>query len=258
MKKRAIFLAVTLGALSVEANPFVVLEGNRRIEGVNIRARRDGTVILLTAQGQEFTFSPDQYVRAVADRPSEYDEGLRSMQAGNFDEAIARFLPIVEKYRYLSWDEQALIALAHAYREKGDTSKSLEAYQSLFRINPNREKEREIRWGYYETLQQAGRTATLVPKLDELIRNGEPVDAAKAYVLRGMVNEANNRLEAAVLDYLRAVMFFGRQAEVMPEAYLRVAQVLEKMRDNRSREWYRNVVEEFPDSPQAEAAKQKL
>ena len=258
MKRWILMAWLVLGTAASQANPYVVLRDGRRIDGVSIRVRPADRAVILVHDAGQVTFTRDQYAQAVGPRPAELDAGLRALQARRWDEAIAQFETVTRQSRFLTWDERAWLGIARAQEGKGDRQAALRAYERLLEINPRAEQEEEVRWGYYRTLVMLRRTDTVLPKLTEWIRDGGRGDAARAYLLRGDLRVAQEQYEEGVLDYLRAVMFFRRETEVMPEAHLRVAETLERMRDNRSREWYRRVVEEFPNSPQATTARAKL
>ncbi len=261
MKRRTIVAGLLLGVVAwagAQQAPYVVLRDGRRMEGVSVRVRPgDRSVVLMREDGQ-ITLTRDQVTQVVGPRPDRLDEGMRALRAQRFDEAMAAFEPVTRESRFLTWDEHAWLGIARAQEGKGDNAAALRAYERLLEVNPRAEQRAEVRWGYYRAMAAAGRGDDVLPKLTELIRSGERADAARAYVMRGDLQVARERHEEGVLDYLRAVMFFRREAEIMPEAYLRVAETLEKMRDNRSREWYRRVVQEFPDSSQAAEARAKL
>jgi TolA-binding protein len=69
---------------------------------------------------------------------------------------------------------------------------------------------------------------------------------------------AQNRLEDAVLDYLRTAILFKAQEDVQPEAVFKAAQTLEKLRDQRAKDFYKRVVQDYPGSAYAAQARAKL
>lgn len=251
----ALWLAVAAGA---QTPPYVVLQGNRVFEGVAIRARADGSVILTTAAGQQMEFPRDQIVRAVAAKPAEFDRAVRAVEAGQHDAAIPVLQRIVREHRFLGWDEQAIVPLARALLAAGNAAGAAQAFEAVLRDRPRLEESPEARWVYLGVLAEAGRTAVLEPKLTQLIREGPPADAARAQMLRGDLRAASDQFETALLDYLRTIFFYSGQRSILPEAYLRAAQTLEKMRDGRAQEWYKRLVDEFPASPEAAEARARM
>jgi TolA-binding protein len=98
----------------------------------------------------------------------------------------------------------------------------------------------------------------LEKSLAETIAAGSRADAARAQIMRGDIRAAQNQLELALQDYLRTVVLFKNERASQPEALLKAAQTLEKLRDNRAADMYRKIVEEYSSSPQAATARAKL
>ncbi len=96
------------------------------------------------------------------------------------------------------------------------------------------------------------------PRLDKLVKEGSKGDAARALLLRGDMRRNEGKLELAVRNYLRAVWFFGKERQVMPKALLKAGQALEQLRDPRAKRMYTQLVEEYPESPEAQEAKSKI
>lgn len=237
--------------------PYVVLRNNQRIEGVAIRARPDGTIILTRADGQQFQLTRDQYIEAGIDKPAEFDRAAAAVQAGRFDEAIPILQKIMSDLRFLRWDRDAGLLLVRAYHAKNDGAAMLKVYDTLMKDYPSLVKDPEVGWAYREALIVARQFSEVEKQLPALISSENRVDAARALLMRGDIRQAQGNLELAIRDYLRVILFFERETAVMPAALLRVAQALEKNRDGRARDFYRRLVQDYPESPEAAAAKGK-
>lgn len=255
MKKTAIGMGLAVLALASAASaaPYVILKNNQRMEGQTIRATSKGDIVL-TRQGQMLTFTADQVAKAVADKPPEFDAAVRAVQAKQYDAAIPALKKIVADYAFLSWDVQAAAVLGKAYLAKGgaaDIKSAVSLYEDLLRASPQLDLEPEIAWGYRQAMLADKQLARLLPLLEKTVKTGSEADAARAMMMRGDVRAAEGNAEAALLDYLRTVMFYRSQRALMPEATLRVADMLDKMRDKRAKDWYKKVVEEYPTSSEA-------
>ncbi len=258
MKRALLTISLALGlAGEVWAQVYVVTTDGRRMEGTAIRARPDGTIILTTATGQ-LEFPRDRIRQAVAPRPPEFDQAMRALQEKRYDEGIKLLRDVIQKARFLTWDETASKLIGRAYVEKGDLPSAIKAFEDHLRMFPQAEQDSDWIWHYYNALLQAKEFAKLEPRLNKLVAEGARKDAARAQIMRGDVRLAANQLEAAVLDYLRAVMFYSSEKDLMPGAMLRTATTLERMRDSRAKDWYRRIVEEFPSAPEAAEARQKI
>ena len=94
--------------------------------------------------------------------------------------------------------------------------------------------------------------------LKDVIAKGSRSDAARAQIMRGDIKAAQNQVEAAALDYMRTVILFASERSVQPEALMKAAESFEKLRDSRAKDLYKKIVDEFPTSPQAAAARAKI
>ena len=253
------FVCAVCMALGVRetAAAYVITKQNKRIEGTDIRAKANGEIVLTTPQGTR-TFYPGQYLKAVADKPADFDRAVRLVNAGKHAEAVEILKGIVERFRYLEWDQRARALLAKAYAALGQHEKAAAVFEEMFRIDPSLEKNRELQWAYRDQLLAAGKHAELSRILEEVIRRGDRPDAARAYLLRGDLEMARNQVESAALDYLRTVILFKDQEDVQPMALFKAAEALEKLRDARARELYEELVREYPSSPYAAKAKGKI
>ena len=239
------------------AAPYVILANGQRMDGVAIRVRPDGTVVLTRADGQQINLAKGQYKQAVADKPADLDKAAAAVQAGRFDEAIPILQKIMEEYRLLSWDFEAAKLLIRAYTGKQDGAGALKVWDTIMAVYPGLKSDPEACWQYREALLAAGRYTDLLNELKPRVRSDNRREAARALLMRGQVHEVQGNLELAIRDYLRVVLFYERETEILPRALLRVAQALEKNRDSRAKDFFRRLVQEFPDSPEAAAAKGK-
>ncbi len=255
---RAVVLVAFLGAGHVAAEgPYVILEDGRRMEGTSIRARRDGTIILRTERG-DLTFAPEQYREARAARPREMDQAEQSLHRERYDDVISVAEEIVREYRHLGWDVEAMALMGEARVGLGDYQSAISTYNRLFETAPNRREDPAVRWAYYGALLGAERYSELQEEMNELIREGDRSEAARAQLMRGDLKRKQGRVETGLLDYLRTVVLFQAQRDVQAEALFKAGLALEEMRDDRAREMFRKVVEEHGNTPYAQQARERL
>lgn len=260
--KKAIFAIVLAAGVAVrvgaQSQSYVILMDDRRIEAANILARPDGTIVLTTPSGQTMEFERARVKQVMTPRPPEMDQAGAAFQARRFDEAIRLLREVYAKHRFFHWGEQASRLIGRAYLEKGDTDDAVKAFEEHLQRYPRAEQDSDWLWLYLSALLKKGDAAKLEPRLNKIIAEGARRDAARAQIFRGDLRLAANQLEAAVLDYLRAVMFYASEKEQLPTAMFKAASTLERLRDPRAKEWYRRVAEEFPNSPEAAEARKKL
>lgn len=250
----AVLVAAVCGA---QAAPYVITTTGQRIDGSDIRAKSNGEIILTTVQGTR-SFYPGQYAKAVADKPAEIDKAAQLTESKQYDEAIKLLDDVVLRYRFLDWDNQARALLPKVYVRKGDYLSAIGAYDKLFAASPKSKEDSDLQWGYRRTLLDAKQYDKLEKQLAGVISSGSREDAARAQVMRGDAKLAQAQTEAAALDYLRTVVLFEGEKAVQPEALFKAADALEKLRDARSKEMFRKLMDEYPGSPEAAAAKGRL
>lgn len=236
---------------------YVVTTQGQRIEGTDIRARPNGEIILTTPQGTR-TFYPGQYVKAVADRPPEMDQAQKLIEARQFNEAVKLLENVALKYRFLEWDDIARLEIAKTHVRKGDFVAAVNAFEKMFAASPKTREDAETQWAYRKALLGAQQFDKLEQQLQAVIASGSRSDAARAQIMRGDIRMAQNQIELAAMDYLRTVILFATEKAVQPEALVKAADALEKLRDPRAKEMYRRLVTDYPGSPQAKAAQTKL
>ena len=253
-------VALLLGAAWMPAlaqNPFVILPNGARVDGTAIRSRADGTIILTTAQG-EITYARGQYQRAEAVRPADFDRARQLAQQGKHDDALRLLDQVATSFRFLHWDTQSRVLSAQILASKGDHTGAVTAYERLFQASPELRRESTILWGYLNAMVEAKQFDKLSPMLEEIISRGSRTDVARAQVVRGDLKMAQGQVEGAVMDYLRSVLLYESERSVLPEALVKAAEGLERLRDPRSRDMYRRVAQEFPGTPFAQRAQGKF
>ena len=245
-------------ALSSAADGAVVILSNgNRVEGTEIRARPNGDIILTTPAGQQ-TFSKGTYAKAQADKPASFDQARSLAGQGKHDEAIALLEKIATDYRFLEWDNNAVVAIAQIQSSRGNHKDAVDAYDRLARQSPELKEDANIQAAYRSALLNAGMYDKLMPMIDQAISSGSRADAAKAQIMRGDIRMSKGETEAAAMDYLRTAILFESETAVHPESLLKAGEALEKMRDPRAKDMYRRLVEKYPQSEQAQKARGRI
>ena len=258
MKKQVVWIGVATMGLGLAAEAAVVILPNgNRVEGSEVRARPNGDIVLTTPQGQR-TFPRGQYQRAEADKPATYDRAGSLVSQGQFDQAISLLKQIVSEYQYLTWDNNARIALARVYLSQKKPAEAVNVFEELFEADPAYRNDDQVAWAYRSALVDAEQFDKLDQDLERVIAAGSREQAARAQIMRGDAKMKRGLVEQAVMDYLRSAILFESETSVHPEALLKSAQGLEQLRDPRAKELYRKLVETYPQSPQAQQARGKL
>ena len=241
------------------AAPYVILPNGSRVAGSAIRALSNGDVNLTTDVGVR-TFPKGSYVKAVADKPAEFDQAVAALNAKNYDAAIKLFNGIVASLRGLDWDVAAARELPKALLGKGDAEGAVQAYDKLFLLAPAEKQNSEVAWGMRRAMLQAKQYAALIRQLDAVAAAGNRPEAARAQTMRGDIQLAQNNVELAAMDYLRTAILFAdvRDAEILGEASYKAGAALEQLKDPRAKDLYKKVVAEYGASRYAAQAKGKI
>ena len=260
MKRTMWILVLVAAAAAAQAAPYVVLKNQTKMVGAAIRASPNGDIKLTRTDGQQITLTKDQYLQAVTDKPATFDAAVAAVQQKSFDQAIPALEKIMLECRFLEWDKPAGLQLAKAYEGKNDYASAIKVYETLLKDYPALETDPEagVGWAMRNALLGSKQYSKLEPMLNTLIAGENRTEAARATLLRGDIRAEENKPEAAIRDYLRTVLFYEREAAVMPQALLKTGLALEKLRDPRAKDMFKRLVEEYPQSPEAATAKSKL
>ncbi len=112
-------LAAAWAAGAAWAAPYVELPNGSRVGGTAIRALANGDINLTMGAGVR-TFPKGSYLRAVADKPAEYDQAAAAIKAKKYDDAAKLLEGVIARFRYLQWDVEASKLLPQALLGKGD------------------------------------------------------------------------------------------------------------------------------------------
>jgi len=232
--------------LPAQDPPYVVLDDGRRVSGVSVRADEDGQILLNTGRGV-LTFEAG--TRVVTARPRELDRAIQHMQQRQFTEAAAQLRVVIEEYRYLGWDLEALKLLPRAYIGAGRPGQAADTYTRLFERAPETRRDGDELMRYFQSLETDGRTDALIAQLDDAIRQAPRNVAAWAQLRRGQAAFEAGEYEAALLDFKRTADFFRDQSELLPEALYRTAVTLRRLNNDAAQRYYQELRQDHADSP---------
>ena len=246
--KSALSAVLFLSAGPVFAAPFVINSAGTKIEGSAIQSTADGTVTLTTSQGQNLTFRTGAYRQASADKPKEMGQVEALVKSGDFTGAATLLRRIKEQYRFLGWDQRAGQLLARVELAQKNFKASAVEYEALFAAQPQLKSVPAERANYMQALVGSHRVKEAATMIDEDIASGSRDAAARAQIVRGDMKAAAGQYEEALLDYLRTVLLFKEQTNVLSEATYKTAVALKKLNDPRATEYFQKVINEFPES----------
>lgn len=259
MKTRFLIAAYALLMMSVAASvaaPYVILPSGKKVTGVSVTAKDDGTILLKT-ETSTLTFAKGTAIVHV-DKPTEYTRAVQFMQQGQYDQAIDMLRKVEKDYRFLQWDKQARAMMGGVYFKQGQFNRAVEVFDQVQQESPDALENEDVRFMYLEALLKSEAYDKVLPLLSDTIAKGTRDAAARAQMLRGDLELDRGELENALYDYMRTAEFFQDVKEWQAEATFKTAQCLEKLGDERAHEFYAKVVNDFGDSRFAAQARAKL
>ena len=253
-------VAAWAGLVLPASAAYVIRADGQRVDGSDIRVKPSGEVVLTTVRGQMF-FTAGQYRQAVADRPPDYDKALQLVNAQKHAEAIPLLNGIVGRLHGLYWDEPAGVLLLKCQVATGDGAGAVASYDRLVASNPKLVEDANIQDAYRQALIAAKRFDRLTPLLASALAGTSRMEALRAHLTRGDLYAAQNRLEEAAMDYLRAALLFRdvkSDADLQAEALLKAGETLQKMKDERgAQHCFQELRRLYPRSHAAEQAAKK-
>jgi len=255
--KRICLLIIFL-ASGVRAEPFVINSAGKQINGSAIQSAPDGTILLTTLNGQILTFRKGTYRQAFADKPPEIIQVDALVKQKDLKAVVEVLTRVKREYRFLGWDQRASLMLARVYLPLEQCEDSAREYEELFKTQPKFKLAPKERSNYMQALLGSGRITEVAKMVDEDIASGSREAAARAQVVRGDMKVASGQFEEALLDYLRTIILFKAQTEVLPEATYKTAVALKKMNHPRAAEYFQKTMTEFPKTEYAELAKEEI
>ena len=258
MKIRLVFLlAILTSAVELQsATPAVILPDGRRMEGTEVRATREGVVYLTTQAGR---VEYPKGTKVVMDQPADLVKAGELVSKKQFAEAVPVLEKLAEELRFLGWDVKARKLLAQGYAGKGEWKKAVEAYEALTADFKEMQADEEVRAGYLRALASAGETEKVLPLLEGAIRKGTRGEAAQAQLIRAKAKLEAGDVEGALYDFMRNARYFKEFKDESSESAFRAAECLEKLGSaEQAAVYYKQVVQEFPESGVAAQAKAKV
>ncbi|MDF3129611.1 hypothetical protein P0Y35_10435 [Kiritimatiellaeota bacterium B1221] len=247
-------LAMALLPVFAWSQAYVVNTAGTRVDVENIRVRPGtGGDLVVTIGGQSKDITKEQYLRAVGVKPAEIDQAQVLINQGKNDEAVKLLEGVFRTSQYMSWDASAAQKLAELQLTAGNplqakrTVDSLEERygDNLLTFFPFLEK---VLW---DVKVVSNDSEGLEDELTAIImdQKSAPDRISSALIVRGDLKASRKDYKAAVLDYLRANYFFGKNPDVQAEALYKTASMFAKIGDTGRLKKYSTLLKEnYPDS----------
>lgn len=191
----------------------VVMNTGRRLVGPTLSATEDGTITIVTEEGETFTLRKEQYRSAKAERPDELERARKLIESGAGAEAVVLLENVKKRCRYLEWDQQAIFMLADYYSNEGLFIQA----SHEFRLLENQD-DPAIQIKLREAMVKCGETDAVLTLLATDIGAESREVAAQAYLMRGDLRFVNGNQSGARRDWLKVVTYFKTEHELAQQA----------------------------------------
>jgi tetratricopeptide (TPR) repeat protein len=187
--------------------------------------------------------------RIQVPQPKALQPAVRQVQQGQYEAAKPVLEQVVKDYEMLQWDVPAAQYLALAHLRTKNASGAVKMCEKVLAVNERAGEDPHFAGVYWEALLENNMPAKLRASLDKSIADGPRSLAAVAQVRRGDLERKEGNLKIALLDgYLRTVVFFQSNKDVLPEALYKAAKVFEELGDPANAEKMRKrLLAQFPD-----------
>lgn len=241
-------------ALSAQAS-LIVLKNGRSVTGKSIEWRESTRDYLVINEGASMPVPEDQVSKMEIDKPAELDRAKGLVASRQFAQALPLLDGIIQKYRKLSWDVDAMKLQAQCYIEMNDSKKAAVAIDALF--NAGGTLAPALQMTYWKALQKSGDTKRLHQELNRTMGTGAPDLVAAAYLIRGNLYLEDGDQDAALSDYIKIVTLFKAAKAVQPEALYNAADLLDKAKDPRAADMRKILMQDYKNSEFAAKAAAK-
>ncbi len=250
----AALLAMAFVPVFAWSQAYVINTAGTRVDVENIRVRPGtGGDLVVTIGGQSKDITTEQYLRAVGIKPAEIDQAQVLINQGKKEEASKLLEGVFRTSQYMSWDAFAAEKLAEIQLESGNplqAKRTMDGLQERYGDNlisffPFLEK---VQW---DVKVVSNDSEGLEDELTAIIVNQESKAdrISSALIVRGDLKASRKDYKAAVLDYLRANYFFGKNPEIQAEALYKTASMFAKIGDTGRLKKYSTLLKEtYPDS----------
>ena len=264
--RHVVYLFTLVAASSAFADALILKDGTR-VEKADLKIK-DGKISRLIKIGgntAEGTLQVNQIASLDWGDPEELTNAGVLLAAGKTDEAIAQLKAGKEFFEVLkdvpgNWYLDIYLAYVDALNQGGkfeEVVKLLPDLQSQKLTDQQKTKLRIMKLDIDR--QTSSNYDAIVAQAEEILKEtDDSAVAASIWSIIGDVYMKKKDYEEALLSYLRITVFYGTQVQKVPEAEMRAARALVKMkRFADAQRFFARIVETYPGSPIAQAAEKE-
>lgn len=265
---RHIVFTLALGLTGHALADALILKDGTRVEKADLKIK-DGKISRLvklpggnTAEG---SLAVSQIASLDWGDPEELTNASALLAAGKTEEAVTQLKAGKEFFEALkdvpgNWYLDLYLAYVDALNQAGkfeDVVKTLPDLQSQKLSDDQKAKLRIMKLDIDR--QTSSNYDLIIGQAEDLLKEtDDSALAASIWSIIGDVYMKKKDYEKALLSYLRITVFYGSQVQKVPDAEMRAARALVKMkRFADAQRFFQRIVDTYPGSPMATAAAQE-
>lgn len=195
--------------------------------------------------------------------PSEIKKAEQYFSAKKYNQAIAQYKEVLDKYRNYSysWKGNVYLALARCYIEEKRLSEAQDTFNIILREFDVIRLIQKACLGLAEVIFLERDFSKAKKAYTDIIKKypKEKETLAAAYYYLGECSVGLKEYEEALISFLKVVIFYYDYPEWVVKAKFRSGEMAEFLQDWKRAKWtYEELIEEAPDSPYAQRAREKL
>lgn len=265
---RHAFILFALTACGSALADALILKDGTRVEKADLKivgGKISRLIKLPDGKKAEGTLQTTQIASLDWGDPEELTNASALLAAGKTDEAIAQLKAGKEFFEALkdvpgNWYLDIYLAYVDALNQGGKFDEVVKLLPDLQSQKLTEEQKTKLRIMKLDIDRQTSSNYdAIVAQAEDILKETDDSSiAASIWSIIGDVYMKKKDYEQALLSYLRITVFYGTQVQKVPEAEMRAARALVKMkRFADAQKFFSRIVEAYPGSPIAAAAQKE-
>ena len=265
---RQIVLCIVLATTGSAWADALILKDGTRVEKADMKVK-DGKISRLIklpdGKKAEGTLQVSQIASLDWGDPEELTNASALLAAGKTEEAVAQLKAGKEFFEVLkdvpgTWFLDLYIAYVDALNQAGKFEEVVKTLPDLQSQKLTEQQKTRLRIMKLDIDRQTSSNYdSIISQAEDILKETDDSSvAASIWSIIGDVYMKKKDYEQALLSYLRITVFYGTQVQKVPDAEIRAARALVKMkRYADAQKFFSRIIEAYPGSPIAQTAEKE-
>lgn len=238
----------------------IVLKNNSVIEGKIIGEK--GSQVIIQDPGGKITrgIPKSDILEIIMEKPESFVNAEQAFKRKKYEEAIKLYNEVVSGYGLSEWGERALIGIGRAYMKLNNGDEACRAFEKFLSVYRDSDLYCEAGLFLGKIYSDRGLSDKAEAVYEKILKNNySGKGPAEVQFRLGEICLKKKKLEKALMNFLRVVVVFYGETEIVQKAMIRSGLCYERMEDyvNADR-IYRELVREFQKGEHVKEAKEKI